>query len=108
MALFTSNTYNASNRPTEVPVANNEVKFIETEIALGATYTYESLGTKYIAAEVLVQDDVATSPTYKKYLENDAAITKAIYKNAANKQCIDIINKTTDKIKVLIQIYSEV
>lgn len=108
MALFTSNTYNASNRPTEVPVANNEVKFIETEIALGATYTYESLGTKYIAAEVLVQDDVATSPTYKKYLENDTAITKAIYKNAANKQCIDIINKTTDKIKVLIQIYSEV
>lgn len=108
MALFTSNAYSASNRPTEVPVANNEVKFIETEIALGATYTYESLGTKYIAAEVLVQDDVTTSPTYKKYLENDAAITKAIYKNAANKQCIDIINKTTDKIKVLIQIYSEV
>ena len=108
MALFTSNAYSASNRPTEVPVANNEVKFIETEIALGATYTYESLGTKYIAAEVLVQDDVATSPTYKKYLENDAAITKAIYKNAANKQCIDIINKTTDKIKVLIQIFSEV
>lgn len=108
MALFTSNAYNASNRPTEVPVANNEVKFIETEIALGATYTYESLGTKYIAAEVLIQDDVTTSPTYKKYLENDAAITKAIYKNAANKQCIDIINKTTDKIKVLIQIYSEV
>lgn len=108
MALFTSNAYSASNRPTEVPVANNEVKFIETEIALGATYTYESLGTKYIAAEVLVQDDVATSPTYKKYLENDTAITKAIYKNAANKQCIDIINKTTDKIKVLIQIYSEV
>lgn len=108
MALFTSNVYSASNRPTEVPVANNEVKFIETEIALGATYTYESLGTKYIAAEVLVQDDVTTSPTYKKYLENDAAITKAIYKNAANKQCIDIINKTTDKIKVLIQIYSEV
>lgn len=107
-SLFTSNAYNASNRPTEVPVANNEVKFIETEIALGATYTYESLGTKYIAAEVLVQDDVATSPTYKKYLENDTAITKAIYKNAANKQCIDIINKTTDKIKVLIQIYSEV
>lgn len=108
MALFTSNAYSASNRPTEVPVANNEVKFIETEIALGATYTYESLGTKYIAAEVLVQDDVTTSPTYKKYLENDAAITKAIYKNAANKQCIDIINKTTDKIKVLIQIFSEV
>lgn len=108
MALFTSNAYSASNRPTEVPVANNEVKFIETEIALGATYTYESLGTKYIAAEVLVQDDVTTSPTYKKYLENDTAITKAIYKNAANKQCIDIINKTTDKIKVLIQIYSEV
>ena len=108
MALFTSNSYSASNRPTEVPVANNEVKFIETEIALGATYTYESLGTKYIAADVLVQDDVTTSPTYKKYLENDAAITKAIYKNAANKQCIDIINKTTDKIKVLIQIYSEV
>lgn len=108
MALFISNAYSASNRPTEVPVANNEVKFIETEIALGATYTYESLGTKYIAAEVLVQDDVTTSPTYKKYLENDAAITKAIYKNAANKQCIDIINKTTDKIKVLIQIYSEV
>lgn len=108
MALFTSNAYSASNRPTEVPVANNAVKFIETEIALGATYTYESLGTKYIAAEVLVQDDVTTSPTYKKYLENDAAITKAIYKNAANKQCIDIINKTTDKIKVLIQIFSEV
>lgn len=108
MALFTANHLNANNTPTEVPVANNAVKFIETEIALGATYTYESLGTKYIAADVLVRDDVTTSPTYKKYLENDAAITKAIYKNAADKQCIDIINKTTDKIKVLIQIYSEV
>ena len=108
MALFTANHLNANNTPTEVPVANNAVKFIETEIALGATYTYESLGTKYIAADVLVRDDVTTSPTYKKYLENDAAITKAIYKNAADKQCIDIINKTTDKIKVLVQIYSEV
>ena len=108
IALFTANHLNANNTPTEVPVANNAVKFIETEIALGATYTYESLGTKYIAADVLVRDDVTTSPTYKKYLENDAAITKAIYKNAADKQCIDIINKTTDKIKVLIQIYSEV
>ena len=108
MALFTANHLNANNTPTEVPVANNAVKFIETEIALGVTYTYESLGTKYIAADVLVRDDVTTSPTYKKYLENDAAITKAIYKNAADKQCIDIINKTTDKIKVLIQIYSEV
>lgn len=108
MALFTANHLNANNTPTEVPVANNAVKFIETEIALGATYTYESLGTKYIAADVLVRDDVTTSPTYKKYLENNAAITKAIYKNAADKQCIDIINKTTDKIKVLIQIYSEV
>lgn len=108
MALFTANHLNANNTPTEVPVANNAVKFIETEIALGSTYTYESLGTKYIAADVLVRDDVTTSPTYKKYLENDAAITKAIYKNAADKQCIDIINKTTDKIKVLIQIYSEV
>lgn len=108
MALFTANHLNANNTPTEVPVANNAVKFIETEIALGATYTYESLGTKYIAADVLVRDDVTTSPTYKKYLENDAAITKAIYRNAADKQCIDIINKTTDKIKVLIQIYSEV
>lgn len=108
IALFTANHLNANNTPTEVPVANNAVKFIETEIALGATYTYESLGTKYIAADVLVRDDVTTSPTYKKYLENDAAITKAIYKNAADKQCIDIINKTTDKIKVLVQIYSEV
>lgn len=108
MALFTANHLNANNTPTEVPVANNAVKFIETEIALGATYTYESLGTKYIAADILVRDDVTTSPTYKKYLENDAAITKAIYKNAADKQCIDIINKTTDKIKVLVQIYSEV
>ena len=108
MALFTANHLNANNTPTEVPVANNAVKFIETEIALGATYTYESLGAKYIAADVLVRDDVTTSPTYKKYLENDAAITKAIYKNAADKQCIDIINKTTDKIKVLVQIYSEV
>ena len=108
IALFTANHLNANNTPTEVPVANNAVKFIETEIALGATYTYESLGTKYIAADVLVRDDVTTSPTYKKYLENDAAITKAIYKNAADKQCIDIINKTTDKIKVLIQIYSEI
>lgn len=108
IALFTANHLNANNMPTEVPVANNAVKFIETEIALGATYTYESLGTKYIAADVLVRDDVTTSPTYKKYLENDAAITKAIYKNAADKQCIDIINKTTDKIKVLVQIYSEV
>lgn len=108
MTLFTANHLNANNTPTEVPVANNAVKFIETEIALGATYTYESLGTKYIAADVLVRDDVTTSPTYKKYLENDAAITKAIYKNAADKQCIDIINKTTDKIKVLVQIYSEV
>lgn len=108
IALFTANHLNANNTPTEVPVANNAVKFIETEIALGATYTYESLGTKYIAADVLVRDDVTASPTYKKYLENDAAITKAIYKNAADKQCIDIINKTTDKIKVLIQIYSEV
>lgn len=108
MALFTANHLNANNTPTEVPVANNAVKIIETEIALGATYTYESLGTKYIAADVLVRDDVTTSPTYKKYLENDAAITKAIYKNAADKQCIDIINKTTDKIKVLVQIYSEV
>ena len=108
IALFTANHLNANNTPTEVPVANNAVKFIETEIALGATYTYESLGTKYIAADVLVRDDVTTSPTYKKYLENDAAITKAIYKNAADKQCIDIINKTTGKIKVLVQIYSEV
>lgn len=108
IALFTANHLNANNTPTEVPVANNAIKFIETEIALGATYTYESLGTKYIAADVLVRDDVTTSPTYKKYLENDAAITKAIYKNAADKQCIDIINKTTDKIKVLVQIYSEV
>ena len=108
IALFTANHLNANNTPTEVPVANNAVKFIETEIALGATYTYESLGTKYIAADVLVRDDVTTSPTYKKYLENDAAITKAIYKNVADKQCIDIINKTTDKIKVLVQIYSEV
>lgn len=108
MALFTANHLNANNTPTEVPVANNAVKIIETEIALGATYTYESLGTKYIAADVLVRDDVTTSPTYKKYLENDTAITKAIYKNAADKQCIDIINKTTDKIKVLVQIYSEV
>ena len=45
--------------------------------------TYESLGTKYIAADVLVRDDVTTSPTYKKYLENDAAITKAIYKKCS-------------------------
>lgn len=108
MALFTSNAYSASNHPTEVPVANNQVKFVEQEIPAMQTYTYQSLGTQYISADVLVQDNDSASSTYKKYLENDAAVTKAIYKDTANKQCIDIINKTNDKIKVLIQIYSEV
>lgn len=108
MALFTSNAYSASNHPTEVPVANNQVKFVEQEIPAMQTYTYQSLGTQYISADVLVQDNDSASSTYKKYLENDAAVTKAIYKDTANKQCIDVINKTNDKIKVLIQIYSEV
>lgn len=108
IALFTSNAYSASNHPTEVPVANNQVKFVEQEIPAMQTYTYQSSGTQYISANVLVQDNDSTSSTYKKYLENDTAVTKAIYKDTANKQCIDIINKTNDKIKVLIQIYSEV
>ena len=108
IALFTANAYSASNHPTEVPVANNQVKFVEQEIPAMQTYTYQSLGTQYISADVLVQDNDSTSSTYKKYLENDAAVTKAIYKDTANKQCIDVINKTNDKIKVLIQIYSEV